>query len=982
MTAPLPGSPPALLVGRERELAVLRDHLTAALNGRGSTVLIGGEAGAGKSTLSEALCGEAIEQGAFVFVGRSFDLAETPPFGPWIDLFAHYRRSDDLPSPPAPFAERGTVGAVTSQAALFHAVLDFLAALTAQRPLIVLLEDAHWQDDASLDLLRFLAREIATLPVLLLVTYRVDELTRRDPLYQLLPTLVREAHAARLDLRRLTHHAVRALVAARYALPDADTDRLVGWLDERAGGNAFFTLQLLRALDEEGVLWADGDGWALENLADVRLPVAVRQMIDGRVLRLDAESQRLLAIASIIGQDVPLDVWAAVGAVDEDAVTALAERAEDAHLLVGAAGGDAVAFSHALIREALYEGIPSVRRRRLHRRAGEVLAAGRHPDPDIVASHFQRGEDERALPWLLKAGDRAQAAYAWTTAAQRVEAALVLMEREEADAGERGWLLLRLARLLRYADVPQAQSFADEAVALAAGAGDGALAATARWQRGLLTTFTGDLPRGLQDMEAAADALVALSDAERARFAAQAAAIGSWSEVPEGRGPIVYFRANLGRYRAARELGERLLAEVAGDEELLRARNPHHGLGVAYAALGMPDEATAMFAAGYDITTGVSQPANTALTSFQALAWVALPYRTEDIAGRRGLAERAEREYTRASGALAAIVSPRLLRLPLLLLEGEWAEAERLAVAVSRAESNLVTHRPMALHALAWLARMRGDAERAWRMVRAYLPQESMSQPGTVAPFEAAVGVQQVAVALALDAGDLPTAREWLEMHDRWLAWSGAVLWQWEGAVLWARYHRQRGDREQAYRHAERALAHATEPRQPLALLAAHRLLGELDTESGQWAAAEEHLMASLTLATICEAPYERALTLLSLAGLHATQGDIVQAQTLLDEADSICTTLGARPTVARIAALRERLGAAPSPAYPAGLSVREVEVLRLVAQGMTDRQVAEQLFLSPRTINQHLRSIYNKLGVSSRAAASTFAVQHGLAGQ
>jgi len=94
--------------------------------------------------------------------------------------------------------------------------------------------------------------------------------------------------------------------------------------------------------------------------------------------------------------------------------------------------------------------------------------------------------------------------------------------------------------------------------------------------------------------------------------------------------------------------------------------------------------------------------------------------------------------------------------------------------------------------------------------------------------------VQRVAVVLALDAGDLATARDWLEAHDRWLAWSGAVLGQSEREALWAQYHRAASDPEAAYRSAEQALAHATDPRQPLALLAAHRLLGELDTDAGR----------------------------------------------------------------------------------------------------------------------------------------------------
>src|SRR5947209_8454816 len=111
-TPSLPGSAP-LLVGRERECAVLREHLTAALAGRGSLVLIGGEAGIGKTALAETVCQEATEQGALVLIGRCFDLTETPAYGPWLYLFDRYQPHDTLPARPPVFAERGIVGEVS-----------------------------------------------------------------------------------------------------------------------------------------------------------------------------------------------------------------------------------------------------------------------------------------------------------------------------------------------------------------------------------------------------------------------------------------------------------------------------------------------------------------------------------------------------------------------------------------------------------------------------------------------------------------------------------------------------------------------------------------------------------------------------------------------------------------------------------------------------------------------------------------------------
>jgi tetratricopeptide (TPR) repeat protein len=175
--------------------------------------------------------------------------------------------------------------------------------------------------------------------------------------------------------------------------------------------------------------------------------------------------------------------------------------------------------------------------------------------------------------------------------------------------------------------------------------------------------------------------------------------------------------------------------------------------------------------------------------------------------------------------------------------------------------------------------------------------------------FKPATELLRLAASLSLDAAAMPDARAWLDAHDRWLAWGGAVLGLSEGQALWARYHRQAGDMIQAREHAERALTHATEPRQPLALLAAHRLLGELDADTGRYDDSTRHLDASLHLATACEAPHERALTLLAMAELRVATRETEAARTLLNEVRAICTPLGAMPTLARVDALAAMMG-------------------------------------------------------------------------
>jgi DNA-binding CsgD family transcriptional regulator len=232
----------------------------------------------------------------------------------------------------------------------------------------------------------------------------------------------------------------------------------------------------------------------------------------------------------------------------------------------------------------------------------------------------------------------------------------------------------------------------------------------------------------------------------------------------------------------------------------------------------------------------------------------------------------------------------------------------------------------------------------------------------------------------ALDGGELEQAREWLEAYDRWLDWSGAVLGRAEGAALRAAYHWQQGDTEAARIWAERALACASEPRQPLALLDAYRLLGELDTEAGRRDGARTHLDAALALADACAASYERALTLLALAELNAATGDAQGATANLTEARALFEIVGAGPALTRADAIADRLGPLSLPAYPVGLSAREVEVLRLVAEGRTNRDIADTLFLSGHTVRVHVRNILTKTNTGNRTAAAIFARECGIA--
>jgi DNA-binding CsgD family transcriptional regulator len=240
--------------------------------------------------------------------------------------------------------------------------------------------------------------------------------------------------------------------------------------------------------------------------------------------------------------------------------------------------------------------------------------------------------------------------------------------------------------------------------------------------------------------------------------------------------------------------------------------------------------------------------------------------------------------------------------------------------------------------------------------------------------FQEALLVQRFAAELSIAEGQFDAAWDWLNAHDRWLSAAGAVQGVADGAIAWAGYFLATGDLAEAARFAQRALAAASTPRQPLAIARAHRRCAEVATRQGNAHAANEHLDEALALSLACNAPYERALALIVRA--EACAGNGLDARESTVEATAICTGLRADPALERIAAIACHL--APDP-LPLGLTQREIEVLRLVAHGLTDAAVANELFISPRTVGQHLRSIYGKLDVSTRSAATRIAVEHGI---
>ncbi|MDQ4045610.1 MAG: LuxR C-terminal-related transcriptional regulator, partial [Chloroflexota bacterium] len=667
--------------------------------------------------------------------------------------------------------------------------------------------------------------------------------------------------------------------------------------------------------------------------------------------------------------------------VDDDTLAGVIEQAISAQLLREAPGGRSMRFTHALVRESIYDSIVLPRRRMWHRTIGERLAA--HPDaePDTVAHHFQQARDPQAATWLMEAGERAARSNAVQDAVDRFEQALHLLEAQGDDnrLDDRAWLLSNLAGAYRYTDPPLALEYLDHARLLLDRSTGPALAAIVLWSRARIRGFLGEDTR--EDMDQAIAAYNALTpeDWQRVRTLGRGVA-GS-------QGALSQWLAHHGRYADALRIG---LDCVADQHHQGAVRTPYHqtevghamlGIALSQAGLGRPDDAREAFVMAKQHFGGAWHY----FMAAAAVKWeeidLVMTYHADDIAWRDRLAGEYERIWLQTTRfpAYATNASNRtfLPLYPPLIVAGRWAEVVEAASAYL-GDTYL---RVDALAALAEIERARGQYTSAWQHVHQGIPDGPATAPGTPF-FVRTLVLQRLAAELALDEHQLGHAMEWIEAHDRWLEWSGRVLDRAATLLLRACHALVASNLTSACDLATRAITEAEHPRQPLALLAAHRMTGHLTTLLGRYDEATAHLRIASSLADACAAPYERALTLIEQAALlHATD-QAADASPLLADARATCEALSAAPALSRIAELEAknpRHRTVSTGDLTINLSPRELEVLQLVARGLTDAEVADRLFISPRTVARHLQSVYNKLGVSSRTAASAFAFEHGL---
>ncbi|RKQ87246.1 regulatory LuxR family protein [Solirubrobacter pauli] len=921
-----------------------------ALAGQGALVLLAGEAGVGKTHLAEA----AFADGPFL--RGSASLPGGAPYGPVVAALRQRLRDapDVLDACPLRahlallLPELGPAAESSDRATMFEALRSALAAVS---PAVILLDDLQWSDSATLDLLAALAAPVRELPLLLVAAYRSDEIGRGHVLRRLRADLRRARALRELLVTPLDAAATRELTALAL---DADPGpALAATVLDRTQGFPFFIQELVAVLQADRRLTAGPDGLELLSDADVPIPETIRDAVLLRMTGVTEAGRAAAEAAAVVGPEFRLDL---APALDELLETGLIVETRPGH----------AAFRHALVRDAIYEGIPWRRRRDLHAAFADALQFGGAPSGQIAAHRLAAGDRDRALDAFLAAARELAYVHAHRDAATAALQALDLWpdgERTEE----------RLTALDDYAhstelagDLPEATRALREAAALrrAASHGGAALAITER-RLAALYDLQGDRDHALLARRAAVVAFDAASlpgeaAAERLLLAGYGQSAGRHAEA-----------ADLAR--AAQADGERagrpdLRARALGLEGVARAKRGDYAEGVETIRVGLA------LALEHELTTEAAELYQRLATAMETAA---------DYGGAREALSTAVGlcELSGASGQEYVCLSCMAYVLREL---GDWDQAAQLSRELGAGEA-----RPddacVADGILGAILAYRGDT-RAGEPLLLRCRATAMRLDVVSMDVDSSAALAWVAA----HAGDRSTAAE----HAR------HVLARWERsedhhyAIPGLRYAAtvfaadEDLARSRATAEALSTIAAGTGHADALAALA--HALAEVALAEGEADAAADKLSRALELHADLELPFERAQIALRAGVALAAAGRREPALQRLEESYRTARRLNARPLAAAAAAeferlgepLERRLGARAAQQHAAaGLSRRELEVTRLVSLGRTNREIARELFLSPRTVDMHVRNILAKLSCRTRTEAASRAAELGLLG-
>jgi class 3 adenylate cyclase/DNA-binding CsgD family transcriptional regulator len=961
----LPGNDASLvsgrpLVGRHRELGRVQEAMGEAAAGRGQIVFVVGPMGIGKTRLVEEALAHARNQGFAVLVGRTPVAGSGLAYAPLLSAFGGILRSvdpleqeelvGDLPHlgrlwpelrlpPPAPIQDPDL-----ERALLFEAVARLLERLSAKSPVLLFVDDLHWADAPSLGLLGYLVTTVTGSQVALAGTYRPEGVLENKGLRQFVTNARRSGTVTELTLRGLDSDGVAEMAAG--ILGDAAPASVLD-LSARAAGTPLFVEALIRGLVDAGSLVRTDGGWALTGERATALPQSVQDLVVDRLDLLTREERSTVELIAHGAQGLAHDILERAAGLDADELLTVVRRLGEAGLLLQDDAGPDVTYrlGHPLIQEVAAAELPAVASRRVHARLARTTEELRPRDLDSLAYHYRRAGNEvdrdRALDVLMAAGERARGLGAHEEAARHFGAALPLIRD-----GQRPELLAHVLERLGDSWEPLGESAAAMEVWTEA--------ADELWQAGDVRGFarlhrrlaygahsTGDMAAAVKYLSTGIDALKdlgpsdelfalhsarflinpPLNDAVRAReesnelkqLADNVGSVPAKTEALIGGVSVLYTGAVLAISRKdVQSEGEEALRIAEQAGELLLARRAHRDLG-----------------------------------------WLALCYYDH---ARMRLHAQAQLDIDRRLGDIAHQPAALFQLGYAELVAGSFDESVKIgeeAVANARRYDQRRSL-AMSLAQLAMAETHRGNLDAA----ADHLNEAQQVYPQLLTDPRGMLVIGWPLASFALERGDLAGVHR-----------VGVSLNTPMGQILVGGAQVLAGDLEGAMAtQASLSAWGADGERYPAAL--ADRLLGLIEQTRGETDSAREHLERSAATLDAAALPFEAAVS-----RLHAgTKESVSQALAVFE-------TLGAARYADKarraLRALGVRIPSARSGRGADGpLSRREMEVALLVAEGLTNSEIAERLVLSVRTIESHLDHVYSRLGMSSRAALARWVTE------
>ncbi|MFI9769912.1 AAA family ATPase [Streptomyces sp. NPDC052415] len=995
-----------VFVGRADEVQILNDALARAeaggisqafgTGGEPQALLLGGEAGVGKTRLVEEFANRAARAGAVVALGGCVEIgADGLPFAPFSTALRALRH--ELPAELAAAAagqeeelarllpELGETGSQrhdeNGMARLFELTARLLERVSADRTVVLVLEDLHWADASTRHLLAYLLRTLRTGRLVVLATYRSDDIHRRHPLRPLLAELDRLRTVRRIELARFSRAEVgRQMAGILAAEPDpAQVDEIF----ERSDGNAFFVEELAVAAHEG----------CCTGLTD-----SLRDLLLVRVEALPESAQRVARIVAEGGSTVEYRLLAAVARLAEDDLLEALRAAVNANILTAAPGGDGYRFRHSLVREAVSDDLLPGERSRLNRAYAEALQA----DPSLVpadervmrlASYWYHAHDPaKALPAVLDASVTARRRHAYSEQLRLLERAMELWDSAPEDVRstlrpvdytevyppcgcDPATAPLRYLDLMAEAAVAgrlcgereRALKITKRALHLLDGEDDPLRAAWFWIQRSRLVQAQarGD---GWQEIGTAQELVRGLPPSEvHADVLATAAA---WAMV-RAPGPDAMTAAERA-VEYARMVG-------ASDIEL----NARLTLGVLLVDAGDIETGLAQMYEVREQALPLGLPSVLGRSHINLASVLEGIGRSKDAVGilREGLRLTQDRGLRDSEAWIWANLAEALISL------GHWDDGAEAALAAQRV-GQVAKPRGCAAHCLAQIALARGHLDEAARHLAegrlAYGTHDPMPQNDlplsrlaiTLAAAEGRILDARAELTRVLDAGFQPGTQRYA-----WPLLLAAATAEADARDLPAADEGRAGILERLFEAVKTLTTDAP-------IWHAHDQWVRAELHRAEGRAPRDLWSSVVTAFEQLQRPYDLARVRHRLAEALVTAGgedERASAEELLRLAHAVADHLGARPLADEVASLarRARLPLRPDEPRPTadilGLTSRERDVLRLVTAGRTNRQIAEELFISPKTASVHVSNILAKLGVAGRGEAAALAHRMGL---